>query len=251
MRSYTRPAIRGRPDMGWKAHATWHGLSSPWVWDGPYAPWAAQRVTLRPAIRGRPDMGWKAHATWHGLSSPWVWDGPYAPPSALRRLPSDADSPTARQPQTGGFAPFFRPPLLPAGVLFRKEGHARCFCRLGESVVPRRKRSAPAHREFEISGVIDREAVLACERRRVAADASRGLVVRDDGKVRAQRDKNSSGAMINSSDTGKSPLLRVIITETPSPDLADSYWTASSKSLPGAASAEEISRSPNTVTRVS
>ena len=24
-----------RPDMGWKAHATWHGLSSPWVWDGP------------------------------------------------------------------------------------------------------------------------------------------------------------------------------------------------------------------------
>ena len=24
--------------MGWKAHATWHGLSSPWVWDGPYAP---------------------------------------------------------------------------------------------------------------------------------------------------------------------------------------------------------------------
>ena len=29
-----RPAIRGRPDMGWKAHATWHGLSSPWVWDG-------------------------------------------------------------------------------------------------------------------------------------------------------------------------------------------------------------------------
>ena len=46
--------------------------------------------------------------------------------------------------------------------------------------------------------------------------------------------------MINSSDFGKSPLLRVIITEMPSPDLADSYWTASSKSLPGAASAEEI-----------
>ena len=30
-------AIRGHPDMGWKAHATWHGLSSPWVWGGPYA----------------------------------------------------------------------------------------------------------------------------------------------------------------------------------------------------------------------
>ena len=38
VRSYTRPAIRGRPDMGWKAHATWHGLSSPWVSDGTYAP---------------------------------------------------------------------------------------------------------------------------------------------------------------------------------------------------------------------
>ena len=60
--------------------STCHGLSSPWVWDGPYAPRAAQRVTLRPAIRGRPDMGWKAHATWHGLSSPWVWDGPARPP---------------------------------------------------------------------------------------------------------------------------------------------------------------------------
>ena len=44
MRSYTRPAIRGRPDMGWKAHATWHGLSSPWVWDGPYAPPSAVRL---------------------------------------------------------------------------------------------------------------------------------------------------------------------------------------------------------------
>ena len=43
MRSYTRPTIRGRPDMGWKAHATWHGLSSPWVWDGPYAPSSAHR----------------------------------------------------------------------------------------------------------------------------------------------------------------------------------------------------------------
>jgi len=96
VRSYTRPAIRGRPDMAWKAHATWHGLSSPWVWDGPYAP----SPVLRPppaarsraqlyatgAIRGRSDMGWKAHATWHGLSSPWVWDGPYALPSALRPI---------------------------------------------------------------------------------------------------------------------------------------------------------------------
>ena len=32
---YATGAIRGRPDMGWKAHATWHGLSNPWVWDGP------------------------------------------------------------------------------------------------------------------------------------------------------------------------------------------------------------------------
>ena len=56
--------------MGWKAHATCHGLSSPWVWDGPYAPPPAVRPLpdrvrsyTRPAIRGRPDMGWKAHAT--------------------------------------------------------------------------------------------------------------------------------------------------------------------------------------------
>ncbi len=48
VRSYTRPAIRGRPDMGWKAHATWHGLSSPWVWDGPYAPPTVLRPPFTP-----------------------------------------------------------------------------------------------------------------------------------------------------------------------------------------------------------
>ena len=49
-RGTPRPAIRRRPDMGWKAHATWHGLSCPWVWGGPCAPRAAQRVTLRPPM---------------------------------------------------------------------------------------------------------------------------------------------------------------------------------------------------------
>ena len=29
-----RTSHSGHPDMGWKAHATWHGLSSPWVCGG-------------------------------------------------------------------------------------------------------------------------------------------------------------------------------------------------------------------------
>ena len=55
-RDTPRPAIRRRPDMGWKAHATWHGLSSPWVWGRPGAPRAAQRVTLRPPLRRPPSV---------------------------------------------------------------------------------------------------------------------------------------------------------------------------------------------------
>ena len=51
---YATGAIRGRPDMGWKAHATWHGLSSPWVWDGPSA--LCPRQLLRPPISPFPPI---------------------------------------------------------------------------------------------------------------------------------------------------------------------------------------------------
>ena len=47
---YATGAIRGRPDMGWKAHATWHGLSSPWVWGGPYALRCPSSVVRRPSF---------------------------------------------------------------------------------------------------------------------------------------------------------------------------------------------------------
>ena len=65
--------------MGWKAHATWHGLSSPWVWDGPSA--LCPRQLLRPPISPFPPVKNPSVCSVCSVGQPSVLR---PPPSALR-----------------------------------------------------------------------------------------------------------------------------------------------------------------------
>ena len=95
-----------RPDMGWKAHATWHGLSSPWVWDGPYAPPSAVRppssVRCHPTsapfapLRGQSSVSRPPPSPFPPVKNPSVCSVySVGQPSVLRTPPS-----VVRTPQT-------------------------------------------------------------------------------------------------------------------------------------------------------
>ncbi len=108
---YATGAIRGRPDMGWKAHATWHGLSSPWVWDGPYAPPSALRPLRSLLSKILPCVP----------CFPWA----YPPPAALCPPPS--------RPTSAPFAPLcVQPSVIPPPVAFstRTFPREKRFCQL-------------------------------------------------------------------------------------------------------------------------
>ena len=114
-------AIRGHPDMGWKAHATWHGLSSPWVWGGPYA--------LRP-----PSSDHSVPSCQKFFRVFRVFRGPTlrCPSSVVRRL----SSAVSRQPSHPILAPFAplggQPSVIPPPGAFstRTFPREKRFCQL-------------------------------------------------------------------------------------------------------------------------